>query len=295
MKSKNHFTILASVLGLLAAGCSTPQKNAAAAKTETPAAAAQPAVAPHSLPANLEDAVASGDRTPANRERDQYRHPVETLNFFGIKGNMTVVEISPGGGWYLEILAPYLAENGHYFAAVPTSTKKPSVDANVSDSVKGWLASHQEISAKTKLVVFSPPQDIVPAGTADLVLTFRNVHNWMMNGMNDAAFVSFFKALKPGGALGVVEHRGNPNKKPDPKGQSGYVLERDVIRMAKKAGFKLEAKSEINANPKDTKDYPEGVWTLPPTYRLEEKDHDKYKAIGESDRMTLKFIKPLKK
>jgi predicted methyltransferase len=250
---------------------------------------------PQSLPTTVEEAFQSSYRSEDNRQRDQYRHPVETLNFFGLKPEMTVVEISPGSGWYLEILAPLLASRGQYIGSLPAaegSTYMTELNAKVT----AWLHSHPEVESKIKLTTFNPSAQspIAPDASADLVLTFRNVHNWMANGSESAAFQSFFKALKPGGVLGVVEHRENSKKKTDPKAKSGYVKESDIIRIAEKAGFKLEAKSEINANPKDTKDYPEGVWTLPPTYRLKDKERARYEAIGESDRMTLKFRKPLK-
>lgn len=249
---------------------------------------------PPALPTTIEEAVASPYRTEANRARDQYRHPVETLNFFGLKPGMKVVEISPGAGWYLEILAPFLASHGHYTGAlVPSETG--AMFAKLNAGVEAWIKSHPELESKTKIVSFAPPAPLVEDGGADMVLTFRNVHNWMAAGKEQAAFEAFYKALKPGGILGVVEHRADAKSKKDPKAKNGYVREADVIATAKKAGFKLEAKSEVNANPKDTKDHPEGVWTLPPVLRLGEKDREKFLAIGESDRMTLKFIKPLKK
>lgn len=242
------------------------------------------------LPTTIEEAANSPFRTEANRARDIYRHPVETLNFFGLKPEMTVVEISPGAGWYMEILAPLVSSKGQYIAALPPSNNEYMKRLN--EKVQSWIDNHPELKDKIQTATFNPPEDIVPEGTADMVLTFRNVHNWMARGTAQEAFNAFYRALKPGGILGVVEHRANPKSKRDPKAKSGYVREADVIQMAQKAGFKLEAKSEINANPKDTKNHPEGVWTLPPTLRLGEKNKDKYLAIGESDRMTLKFVKP---
>ncbi|MBL7542529.1 MAG: class I SAM-dependent methyltransferase [Bdellovibrionaceae bacterium] len=251
------------------------------------------APAPTPLPNTLEDAVNSTFRTPKNKERDQYRHPLETLKFFGIQPEMTVVEIAPGAGWYMEILAPYLTAKGQYIAAGFSPTTEVPFQKDLNAGISAWLAKYPDVLAKTKRVTFQPPADIAPEGTVDLVLTFRNVHNWMPN--EKAAFATFYKALKPGGILGVVEHRANPKLKHDPKGKSGYVTEKHVIKVAQSVGFKLQEKSEINANPKDTKDYPEGVWTLPPTYRLKDQDREKYAAIGESDRMTLRFVKPAKK
>lgn len=268
-----------------------------ATKSTPPQAEAVPsAPKPAVLPTTIEEAVSSTTyRAEENRPRDKYRHPAETLAFFGLKPNMTVVEISPSSGWYLQILAPFLAEKGKYIGARTPLGESKHMDEAASD-VTAYLKSHPEVEAKATFSDFSPPEKlaIAPAGSADMVLTFRNVHNWMQHDEAQAVFNSFFKALKPGGILGVVEHRANPKGKHDAKGMSGYVAEKDVLAFAKKAGFKLEAKSEINANPKDTKDYPEGVWTLPPSLRLEDKDRAKYEAIGESDRMTLRFVKPAK-
>ncbi|MBX3020116.1 MAG: class I SAM-dependent methyltransferase [Bdellovibrionales bacterium] len=276
--------LFVSALVFAAVGCGS------AKKAETPAHT------PHPLPKSISEAVSSEFRSPENKARDVHRHPVETLTFFGLEPQMTVIEVSPGAGWYTQILLPLLAENGQYIAAaVPSSTG--DYMKNLNEKQATWLAAHPELAPKFKVTDFNPPEqvDIAPEGTADMVVTFRNVHNWMAKGAEQAAFNSFFKALKPGGILGVTEHRANPKQKTDPKASSGYVREKDVIRMAEKAGFKLVAKSEVNANPKDTKDHPEGVWTLPPSLRLKEKDRDKYVAIGESDRMTLKFMKPKKK
>lgn len=242
-------------------------------------------------PKTIEEAVASDMRTPENKQRDQYRHPVETLKFFGVEPTMTVVEINPGSGWYMEILAPYLAEKGRYISASAPAVKDYAI-AN-EKKISEWRAKYPEVSAKMETVVFNPPSNIQmpPDGTADLVLTFRNVHNWVAAKGEKQAFKSFYKVLRPGGILGVVEHRAG-EKHHDPLAKSGYMKESYVIAMARKAGFRLIAVSQINANPKDTKDHPEGVWTLPPTLRLGDKDKDKYLVIGESDRMTLKFEKP---
>ena len=240
------------------------------------------------LPKTVEEAVTSPYRTAENLARDQYRHPVDTLNFFGLHPGMTVVEISPGSGWYLEILAPLMtAGGGRYIAALPKSEGSDYM-AKLNAQVEAWLAAHPNVKAE----VTSMTGDIAPPESADLVLTFRNIHNWMKAGTVQATFDSFFKALKPGGVLGIVEHRANEKSKFDTTAASGYVREADVIKFAKQSGFELVSKSEINANPKDTKDYPEGVWTLPPVLRRKEMDRDKYLAIGESDRMTLKFVKP---
>jgi len=245
------------------------------------------------LPQSIDDAVNSNYRSTDNKARDQYRHPSETLEFFGLQPNMTVVEIWPSAGWYTEILAPYLATKGHYIAAVSRSTS--SENQGLNKKYAHWMKENPSIAATIKTTDFNPPSqvDIAPPGSADMVLTFRNLHNWMGKHGEKAAFKAFFKALKPGGVLGFEEHRASPISE-DTSGKSGYVSEAYVIDLAKKAGFKLADKSDINANPKDTKNYPEGVWTLPPTLKLGDKDRDKYLAIGESDRMTLRFVKPRK-
>jgi predicted methyltransferase len=234
--------------------------------------------------AALRTVLTGAHRSDADKARDQYRHPLETLTWFAIKDNMTVVEIWPGGGWYTDILAPLLKEQGTYYAAVSQNAQP----------FKDKLAAKPDLYSKVIVTELTPPTktDIAPAGSADLVLTFRNVHNWMSRGYAEEVFNAMYRALKPGGILGVVEHRGNPTVPQDPKAASGYVTEEHVIKLAEAAGFQLVGRCEINANPKDTKDYPEGVWTLPPTLRLKEVDWEKYLAIGESDRMTLKFVKP---
>lgn len=244
----------------------------------------------------LARAVAGTARTPEFQERDRYRHPVETLAFFGIKPTMTVVEIWPGGGWYTEILAPYLREHGKYYAAGAAASLP-----NASEGTKKAVADFQsKLDAnpaaydKVAVTEFRPPQrmEIAPAGSADMVLTFRNVHNWVIGGFEQDAFKAFYAALKPGGVLGVVEHRAKPGTDTEGTKKSGYTTEAYVKELAAKAGFTFAGESRINDNPKDTKDYLEGVWTLPPTLRLGDTDREKYVAIGESDRMTLKFVKP---
>lgn len=247
-------------------------------------------------PTTIEEAVANTNyRTPANRERDQYRHPVETLQFFGLKPEMTVVELVPGGGWYFEILAPLLNEKGHYIGTIPPKGVNDYYDKYIVKT-NAYMKAHPELEGKAKLVEFNPPKmvELAPENSVDMVLTFRNVHNWSSNGNQQAVFAAAFKALKPGGVFGVVDHRANPKAK-SVKGDNGYLLEKDVINWAQKAGFKLDAKSEINANAKDTKDHPDGVWALPPSLRHGDKDKEKYLAIGESDRMTLRFVKPAAK
>lgn len=245
---------------------------------------------------DLEAVLASSHRTPAYVERDQYRHPFETLTFFEVKPDQTVVEIWPGGGWYAEILAPYLKDEGVYYSAgfSLTAQRTPDWRRNFEQRLRDRLAADPEHFSEVRHTGLSVPEDteIAPPGTADRVLTFRNVHNWLKGGYAEGVFEAMFRALKPGGLLGVVEHRAKPGTSLEMMKASGYVTEAKVIELAEQAGFFLVAKSEINANPKDTSDHPKGVWTLPPTLRLDDVDREKYLAIGESDRMTLKFRKP---
>ena len=241
----------------------------------------------------LKAAIASKDRTPANVARDGARHPYETLTFFGIKPNMTVVELSPGGGWYTEILAPYLRDSGKLIAAGESPTSAQDGNKRAAARLTEKFAANPAMYGKVQRGVFEVPTtyNFAPAGSVDLVVTFRNIHNWTDEG--DAKVKEIFKsvhtALKPGGVFGVVDHRAPAGKpvKPD----SGYLHEANVIKMIEAAGFKLVAKSEINANPKDTADHNKGVWSLPPVLANKDVDRDKYLAIGESDRMTLKFVK----
>jgi predicted methyltransferase len=242
----------------------------------------------------LQALVTGAQRGEANRARDPYRHPLEVLTFFGVADNATVVEILPGAsGYWTEILGPYLKAHGRYVAA---NGDKDSSSAEVQKDNAAFaakVAADPADSDKVETVEFRPGvKDLAPAGTADFVLTFRNIHNWMKAGTADQAFATFFKSLKPGGILGVEEHRAPSDQPQDPLAKSGYVRQDFAIALAEKAGFKFVGASEVNANPKDTKDYPAGVWTLPPTYRLKDQDREKYAAIGESDRFVLKFVKP---
>ncbi len=244
----------------------------------------------------LDQVLAGKHRDPKNAARDQYRHPEETLLFFGIQPNMTVVEVWPSAGWWTEILAPLLKDQGKYYAAW-FATEWPQTPDFLKEREKGFdamLAARPDLYGKViKTKLLAPDWvAIAPKGSADMVLTFRNVHNWAKAGNADAMFTAFYDALKPGGILGVKDHRAKPGASFQQQIDSGYMTEEYVISAAEKAGFKFVGGSEVNANPKDTKDYEKGVWTLPPTLRLGEQDRAKYLAIGESDRMTLKFVKP---
>lgn len=240
--------------------------------------------------AALEKAVAGEHRSAKNKARDQYRHPVETLSFFGFMPTMTVVEITPGGGWYTEILAPALKGQGKFYGAHYPDTGEDNYFSKSRKRLEKKLASDAVFSevALTDFVA-GKTSELAPQGTADLVLTFRNLHNWKDAGV-EQVFKDAYSALKPGGVLGVVEHRLPAGV--EPKNAKGYVSEVNTINQAKAAGFRFAGASEINANPKDMAQYSKGVWTLPPSLALGKTDRDKYLAIGESDRMTLKFVKP---
>jgi predicted methyltransferase len=241
--------------------------------------------------AALKAAVANPARSPNFVARDAARHPAEELAFFGIKPGMTVVELWPGGGYWSEILGPYLAKQGTYYVALEPSTNSEAEQTNAKwhsrmDAMKSQVGTIHETALGTGHF------DIAPPGSADLVLTFRNLHNWMEDGYAEQALAACFTALKPGGVLGIEEHRGRKDKPQDPKAKDGYVRQDYTIALAKKAGFVLDGSSEINANPKDTKDWVDGVWTLPPTLSQGEKDRAKYMAVGEADNFVLRFRKP---
>ena len=242
----------------------------------------------------LNQVLNSEHRSFDHKARDRYRHPKQTLAFFEVKEDMTVVEIWPGAaGWYTEILAPYLKNKGKLYAAHFSKTTKVPYFKNSLKQFVEKIEAQPEVYGKLELTVLQPPEhiQIAPEASVDRVMTFRNVHNWMGAGQAEVVFAAMYKALKPGGILGVVEHRSAPNATQDVQAKSGYVSEQTVIEFAEKAGFKLLEKSEINTNALDTKDYPAGVWTLPPSLRLKDQDREKYLGIGESDRMTLKFVK----
>jgi len=279
------------VAGVLALGACGPKADKPGAK---PAGG---------KPTTLEGAVAGDWRPPADSARDAWRHPAESLEFWGVKPGATVVEFWPGAGWYTDILAPFLAATGGKLYAANLQTDNPADPAagEVVEAFRQRLGSRPRLYGKVEITAFGPTSGpVAPAGSADVVLFLRNVHNWMAAGVADKAFADAYAALKPGGFLGVEEHRAEPGGVQDALAETGYVQQAYVIELAKEAGFVLDEASEINANPKDTKDHPFGVWTLPPVRRSSARgepedptfDHTKYDAIGESDRMTLRFVKP---
>lgn len=242
-------------------------------------------------------AASVGDhRSKANIARNEYRHPVETLAFFGIGDGMTVLEIWPGGGWYTEVLAPALRDNGKLYIANwdPNVPGQPQYRYDLPKQMAATFAANPGVYDQVGEVYWSPPESnsLGEAGSYDAVLTFRNVHGWVNSGEAQDVFNEFARVLKPGGVLGVVQHRAAEGTDPQATAKSGYVSEAWVKTLAANAGLEFEASSEVNANPKDTRDHPEGVWTLPPGLALGDTDRAKYEAIGESDRMTLRFRKP---
>ncbi|TWI13410.1 class I SAM-dependent methyltransferase [Aerolutibacter ruishenii] len=285
--------LLATVIPLLAACAHDPGTTVSAAGLS--GEGANPATA--ATDAALEAAIAGAWRDPANVARDAYRHPAQTLRFFGVTPSSRVIEITPGGGWYTEILAPYLRERGHLVAALAVAGPAQSEGtrnylAKGNANFRAKLAADPSRYDTVEVREFSVPQPTLGAdGSADVVLTFRNVHNWTGWGSDQAMFDAFFRVLKPGGVLGVVDHRARPGTSIEAMKKSGYLTEAHVLELAQRAGFVLEERSEVNANPRDSADYPNGVWTLPPSNRHDPEDAQMYRSIGESDRMTLRFRK----
>lgn len=238
---------------------------------------------------SVEAALAGAHRSEANRARDPYRHPAETLAFFGLEPEMTVVEMAPGGGWYTEVLAPVLRDHGTLIAAIPD----PETNRYGRRFVER-IQQHPEVFDQVQTVTFEIPESptLGEPESADMVLTFRSTHGWINGERAEQVYQAMFDVLKPGGVLGVVQHRADEGADPTETARQGYVPEAHVIELAENAGFVLEERSEINANPDDDHDHPEGVWTLPPTLRLGDQDRERWVAIGESDRMTLRFRKP---
>ena len=240
----------------------------------------------------LDGILAGTQRSEANRARDRYRHPKDTLLFFGIRPEMRVLEVWPEPGWYTEVIAPLVRAKGRYYAGVIAPNPESRSISNSLDSYRNKLASRPDLYDRVAVATFpTDGTDALPPNSVDMILTFRNLHNWMARGEASKAFATMYRALKPGGVLGVEEHRGVRGAPQDPLAKSGYVDEDYAVKLIEAQGFKLVAKSQVNANLRDTKDYEQGVWTLPPTYRLGDRDREKYAAIGESDRSTLKFVK----
>ncbi|HST27435.1 MAG TPA: methyltransferase [Rudaea sp.] len=295
----NKYTFALAVIALALSACDQSQAPAPAPAAPPPKVADQPANPPppqsaqQMFDAKIDTVLAGNWREAANPARDQYRHPKQTLEFFGLKPGMNLIEITPGGGWYAQVLAPLMQDDGSYTAAITIPKKPEGEAAQDKTALEKMFAADPAHYGKAKVVQYDPKApSLGEPGSADMVVTFRNVHNWVMGDYAPGMFRAFFTVLKPGGVLGVVDHRATAGADLEKIKNSGYLPEDYVIKLATDAGFKLDGKSEINANPKDTKDYPKGVWTLPPTLTLGDKDKDKYLAIGESDRMTLRFVKP---
>lgn len=283
--------IIGTLLSLSLAACTGMQERETAANTN---AAPSPSAGMKGVPA-LEEILAGTHRSDSNRSRDRYRHPAKTLQFFGVMPDQRVLEITPGGGWYSEVLAPWLRERGQFLAAIwdDSLPGQPGYYASLNKQLREKFAAAPQLYDRAQLIAFdAKAPDFSAAAPLDAVLTFRNVHNWTMAGNDAAWFEAFYAALKPGGVLGVVDHRAAPGTDIAAAMKSGYLTEAHVIALAVDAGFVLEASSEINANPADDRQHPKGVWTLPPMLALGETDRAKYLEIGESDRMTLRFRKP---
>lgn len=241
--------------------------------------------------AAIQAAMASKHRRPGHAERDKQRHPAETLDFFGLKPTMTVIEYGPGEGWYTELLAPALAKKGKLLVTNgdPNGSREER-GTYYAARVKTFLELAPEVYGKVETITIDPKApSLGKDGQADMVVLMRGVHGMINAGKLDAWLGAMKKALKPGGVLGIEQHRAKDDAVAEESAKKGYVPEKWLIEKVKAAGFTFAGKSEINANPKDTKDYEGGVWTLPPTLAQGDKDKDKYMAIGESDRMTLKF------
>lgn len=249
-----------------------------------------------SMGARLNDVIHGEQRSEANIARDGYRHPWDTLEFFGMQPDMTVIELWPGGGWYTEIIGPALKGTGTLVAASFGMDSSPEYRPRLHKALLEKVAGNPEAYGSVKVTDWNPPEksSLGPDGSADMVVTFRNTHGWINSGIEKDVFRAIAAVLKPGGVLGLVQHRAAEGADPAESAKKGYVPQAHVIALAEAAGLVFEASSEINANPQDTKDYEKGVWTLPPSLTLGEQDQDKYLAIGESDRMTLRFRKPAK-
>ena len=301
-----RLSLIATAL-LLASASAHAQDSMIPAMPALPPPAMQPVATPAlatpvaTNQASPIDGVLAGDwRADSNKARDVYRHPRQTLGFFGVKPDQTVIEMWPGGGWYAEVLAPLLRDAGSYTGILVDPAKQADADGTAyaertNSKLRALFEKRPDVFGKARLLEAGSAAPVLgDANSVDVVLTFRNAHNWVMDGNEAAMFKAMFDVLKPGGTLGVVDHRAKPDQPAAEMKKSGYLPEAYVISLAEAAGFKLQAKSEINANPRDTKDYADGVWTLPPRLAKGDVDRARYLAIGESDRMTLRFTKPAK-
>lgn len=247
----------------------------------------------------LSGSINGEHRTAEDKARDQYRKPKEVLEFLGFKSDMTVVEIWPGGGWYSKILAPALQKDGKYYAATTGLNPPYGYQRRGLSAMLSTFGETPDLFRDAVITEFLEPYslDIAPKGSADMILTFRNVHNLFAEGYGDGKYVDLvfqvmYDTLKPGGVLGIVDHRWPDPATEDPKAANGYLSVERALKHAKAAGFELAGQSDLLANAKDTHDHPEGVWTLPPSLALGDKDKEKYLEMGESDRFLLKLIKP---
>lgn len=296
MKTFKTMMGLSALLAL--AACDSQTENAQEETPEVSAMAEAPAQEAQGVeePGNTVLAIlTSPHRSEANRARDQYRNPEETLFFFGLERDDTVIEVNPGGGWYMEIIAPFVKDEGQYIALQPNPelADMPAYVVRQAEQIQSRFDEQTAIYGDSELRFYNPADPTLgEPESVDMVLTFRNTHNWVNAGQAPAMFAAFAEVLKPGGVLGVVQHRAEDGAPAEETASSGYISEQEVIELAEAAGLELEDRSNINANPRDTHDHPEGVWTLPPVLRLGEENRDMYMEIGESDRMTLRFVKP---
>ncbi len=295
MKTLKLVACLAACTALAACDRAEETETTTQETEETVNTAVAPQANPLGSGASVLQILASDHRSEENRDRDRYRNPEETLFFFGVERDDTVIEINPGGGWYMEVIAPFVNAEGQYIAATPNPEldDMPSYVVRQAAQIQARIEDQPDLYGNAEVQFYDPsaPQLGEP-GSADFVLTFRNVHGWVNGGQAEAMFQAFADVLKPGGVLGVVQHRALDGADPKESASTGYVSEAAVIELAEAAGLTPDGSSNINANPRDTRDHPEGVWTLPPSLRLGEENRDAYEAIGESDRMTLRFVKP---
>lgn len=289
MKTINIVAVMLASLGL--AACDTEEHDPEPVE-DAPQLQTQAQSEPVAMESALDEILAGSHRSDENRARDRYRNPLETLAFFQVEPTHTVIEMNPGGGWYMEILGPLLNEQGQYIAATPDpeADDVPEYVVDHAHQIEARIDDHPELYGNGEVRYFDPENPVLgEPGSADRVLTFRSVHGWIHNDQAEAMFAAFAEVLKAGGILGVVQHRAAEGEDP----ANGYVPESTIVELAASAGLILDERTDINANPSDTRDHPEGVWTLPPSLALGDKNREEYLAIGESDRMTLRFVKPV--